>query len=365
MFDNHEFVPQRGSSRRSAKSGKVPPSVMKKKPTIHDIAEMAGVCIGTVSRVINNKDRVHPETRRRIAALIAKTGYRPSAMARGLVLNRSHNILLGVHDIADPYCSTIAKLASRKSRKHGYSVVLGDWNNDHAVEADYLQRVPDGRVDGLIVSPLPGEKNGRWYTELVRANFPVVALDNLAPTVDLNSVTYDDAAIGRMAVGYLVQKGHRRIAFLLTGPQFRTVQGRYKGYVEGHEAAGIPVDRGYLLTAPRSLATWKTLTLAPLFRLPKPPTAIVTENEMTASSCINLLLRMGKRIPADIAVMAIGDVLAESAVPLPLTVIPLRHEEAIHRAVDSLLELIEDPELRRKPPRHYVQKPKLIVRESA
>ncbi len=86
---------------------------------------------------------------------------------------------------------------------------------------------------------------------------------------------------------------------------------------------------------------------------------------MTAVACINLLVRMGKRIPADVAVVAIGDVLAESAVLVPLTVISVHHEEAICRAVDLLVELIENPELRQKPPRHYVQKPALIVRESA
>ncbi len=220
--------------------------VMSKKPTIHDVADMAGVCISTVSRVINNKDKVHPETRQRITELIAKTGYRPSAMARGLVLNRSQNILLGLHNIADPYCATVANLAGRQSRKHGYGLVLGNWNNDLAIEADYLQRARDGGVDGLIVLPLPGRKNVRWYSELVRADFPIVAIDALPPRLNLNSVRYDNVAIGRMAVDYLIGKGHRRITFLQSLPEFDSVRSRHQGYVEGHKAAGIPVDPRYL-----------------------------------------------------------------------------------------------------------------------
>jgi DNA-binding LacI/PurR family transcriptional regulator len=84
-----------------------------------------------------------------------------------------------------------------------------------------------------------------------------------------------------------------------------------------------------------------------------------------ATLCVNTLLRLGKRVPQDVAVIGLGDVLPEPFFPLPMTVISFHHEAAMGRALDLLMELIEQPDLCKQPPRTFVQKPELIVRESA
>ena len=338
---------------------------MSKKLTIRDIADMSGVCIGTVSRVLNNKDRVHPTTRKRILATIAETGYRPSAIARGLVHNRTHNILLGLHNIADPHCGSVAKVIGSRCRKLGYGLLLGDSNYESAIEAEYLRRARDGNVDGMIMSALPAPANIPLYEALAAQAFPMVVTECPIPGVDLNCVKYDDIAVGRQAVDYLLGQGHRRIAFLQWQHGFPTVKDRHRGYVEGLVARGIADRPDYLITAPKSLVRWAPDVLRALFRLPEPPTAIITENEIMASMCVNTLLQLGKRIPADMAIVGIGSVLSTSLVPLPLTVVALQHEEAMQRAVALLVRLIEEPELRHQPPCHYTQSPRLIVGESA
>src|SRR5665647_1046244 len=103
------------------------------RTTIHDIAKQAGVCIATVSRVINNKDNVLPQTRRRILDLIDRTGYRPNAMGRGLVLRRSQNILLEHFNIADPYCVALAEGISSHCQAIGYRMLLADCRFDPAL----------------------------------------------------------------------------------------------------------------------------------------------------------------------------------------------------------------------------------------
>ena len=137
--------------------------------TIEDIARKAGVCIGTVSRVLNNKDRVHPKTRERIERIIEQTGYRPSAMGRGLVTRRSHNIMLLVHNLADPHCIRLAKNLSRLCRTKGLKLLVGDSDYDPAIEAECLRMLRDGSVDGLVVSPLAGSKNLALYRKLADA----------------------------------------------------------------------------------------------------------------------------------------------------------------------------------------------------
>ncbi len=165
-----------------------------KNITIHEIAEMAGVCIGTVSRVINNKDKVHPQTREKILKLIEQTGYRPSALGQGLRSRCSRCLLLQVPNIADPYSASVAKTISFHCRAAGYKMFLGDSDYDPQTEASYLHRLRDGGVDGLIISPLAGGKNNRLIAALVRDGFPVVAMDNPLPGVQVNSVRYDDYA---------------------------------------------------------------------------------------------------------------------------------------------------------------------------
>ncbi len=176
---------------------------------------------------------------------------------------------------------------------------------------------------------------------------------------------YDDVGIARLAADYLFEKGHRRIAFLQWQSEFQTVKDRYKGYVESHGSHGAAVNSEYCVTAPQSLQNWDKEIVGRLFRLPQPPTAIVAENEIIATLCVNALFRLGMRVPHDVAVVGLGDVLSDAYYPVPMTVVAFRHEQAMCRALDLLMELIERPELRKQPPQVFVQEPELIVRESA
>jgi LacI family transcriptional regulator len=337
----------------------------KKKATIHDLAAMAGVCIGTVSRVINNKDKVHPETRQRILELIEQTGYRPSALGRGLVLRRTNNLMLQVPNVADPYSASVAKNVSNYCRAHGYRTFLGDSDYDPAVEAEYLRRAMDGSADGLLISPLPTEENHSHYMDLVRAGFPVVAMDNAVPGVPIRCVKYDDVGGAVMAVDYLFEKGHRKIAYLQWRPAYQTVQDRLLGYAESHKKRGLKVNPEYIVSAPESLPDWNIEVLDKLLRIPNPPTAIFAENELMAMACVSSLVRLGKRIPDDVAVMSFGDALLDHVTPVPLTTIWLHQDEASRKAVQLLLDLIENPGQRAGRLEPYVQKPELIVRRSA
>jgi DNA-binding LacI/PurR family transcriptional regulator len=335
------------------------------KTTIREIAEKAGVCIATVSRVLNQKDNVLPETRQKILALIERTGYRPNAMGRGLVLRRSRNIVLAHFSIADPYCVALSESVSSRCHELGYRMLLADCRCDAALEAEHLARVRDGSADGMIVSPLPIRDNIPVFRELAQSGFPVVVIDNAAPTVKMHCVKYDDVAAGAMAMDYLFAKGHRRIAFLQREHAFHTVEDRRRSFFESHRKRGVPVTPDCVVTMPYSFCDWDPSQLERLLALPGRPTAILTENEIVAVACMNILLRRSIRIPEDVAVMAIGDALLDSLVPVPMTTISLHPERAALHAVDLLAKLIETPPPRRPKPRTYVQKPSLVVRQSA
>jgi len=347
---------------------------MKKNPevapspnvTIRDVARKAGVCIGTVSRVINNKDRVDPVTRARIQALIGEMGYQPSALGRNLALRRTHTILLNVFNIADPYCAQLLKDITRHCREHHYGTLLGDADYDPGLEAEGLRRLLDGHVDGAIVTPVPESGNGPHLKRLSAANFPLVLMDNHVPGVRAHCVKYDDAGGTQAAMAYLFGKGHRRIGFFGCNLHFQTVRDRYDAYVKSHQQRGISSWEARSLMQEGGCASGQVAArLAELLRAPEPLTAILAENELMAAACIHALHALGKRVPRDVAVFSFGGATTPALTPMPLTSVSLHPEKAAEEAVHLLLDLIAHPERRKARPRTVVVKPELVLGESA
>lgn len=334
------------------------------KVSIKDIARKAGVCIGTVSRVINNLDRVHPETREKILKLIEETGYRPSSAGRALVSGRTHNVLVVVHNIADPYCAAISKTFSSRWHDLGYKMLLGDSNYNPELEREHLTRARDGSVDGLIVSPIPGRKNNTTYIEMVKSGFPFIAIDNRVEGVKTNCVKYDDYAATSIAVEHVAGMGHKHIAFMQSRPEYQTVKDRLAGYLETMSRLKLSVRDQFLTPLPKPLPETAEV-VQNLMHQKTAPTAMIAENEIMAMVCMNTLLQAGFKIPQDVAVIAIGDTLPDHFAPVPLTTVSLRHDLMCLEAVQLLNRLINNPKSAKQPPVIEIIRPELIIRASA
>ena len=202
------------------------------------------------------------------------------------------------------------------------------------------------------------------YRKLADAGFPVVALMDAIPGVKVPCVKYDDLGAGRMATDYLLDKGHRHIAFVGWHTEFQTVQDRYQGYADSHTARKMPVRPELRLQLPRSLSeVRKCLSCALGQNLA--PTVLLAENEMVALTCCNALAQLGRRVPQDVAVMVFGDELPEGTAPVPMTAVSWRQGELCQRALELLWsQLLRTEEA---PPTAPVTTlaPQLILRESA
>jgi len=333
------------------------------KVSINDIAKAAGVCIGTVSRVINNLDRVHPGTRERIQKIIAETGYHPSQAGRALVSGKTLNVLVLVHNIADPYCAAISKIFSRRWHDLGYQMLLGDSNCDPELEREHLAHARHGSVDGLIVAPVPGRKNSSIYREILKTGLPLVAIDNRVEGVQIHCIKYDDAAAARMAVEYLAGKGHRHIAFVHSQVEFQTVKDRLAGYRETMKRRNLPLNEFQtpLSNDPNEAAE----AIRKFMRREPAPTALVAENEIMALVCMNTLLQAGFEIPREAAVVAFGDTLTGHFTPVPLTTVSVRHQLMCQQAVEILSRLMECPSTPKQASVQDLIQPEIIVRASA
>src|SRR5215207_2487360 len=185
------------------------------KVTIADVAREAGVSSQTVSRVINNKGELKPETRRSVIEVIERMGYRPSSIARSLATNRTFTLGLSVPDIDNPFWPGIARGIEEVAWEHGYHVFLCNTTEDPKREEAVLQLLEDKRVDGVIVagSRLPDER----LLPLIEQHRAAVLVNRVLAGGAAGSVRIDVAHGANLAVSHLIERQHRRIG-LLAGP---------------------------------------------------------------------------------------------------------------------------------------------------
>lgn len=329
-----------------------------------EIARMAGVSIGTVSRVVNNKDKVHPETRTRIQALIDQVGYRPSAAAQALASRRTNNIMLVVPNITDDYYPKVVQHMSRLCRTRGRRLLLGVSEFDPEIEAEFLAHAHERVVDGVLVAPLQDERNSRYFMELARREVPVVLIDLECRDFRMPTVKYDDLAGAREAVDHLLDKGHRRIGFCASIMKLQTVQDRFQGYREALAAHDIPIDPSLCLRHSTGLESWPWSSLADLLDAANPPSALFAENDAMAHACIRFLKRRGLRVPDDMAVVGFGNNYLPHEVGQSLTSVALPMEESCAAAFEMLLARITATPADRLPPEIKILTPRLVQGET-
>ncbi|MEK0100439.1 LacI family DNA-binding transcriptional regulator, partial [Streptomyces sp. A475] len=207
---------------------------------IKDVAQQAGVSVGTVSNVLNQPDRVSAHTRRNVQEVITRLGYVRSEYARQLRAGRSRIISLLVLDMANPFFVDIARGAERAARDAGLGVMVCNSGQSPAEEADYLAHFAEQRVRGALIAP--ADPSGQTLRNFRRHGIPYVVVDRVTGDEEGCSVAVDDEVGGALALRHLVAQGHRRIAFVSGPPHLRQVQDRRTGALQALSEAGLPFD---------------------------------------------------------------------------------------------------------------------------
>lgn len=337
------------------------------KTTIKDIARLAGVSVSTVSRALNDTGPVDEETRERILALSTRLDYRPSALAQGLVTQRTKTIMLLVPDVANYFFAEIVQEMSSMCREHEYRVLLGNTVNRPDVEREYLNMMKDRAVDGAILIPMSCAENLDVFMHLARANFPMVLVDRTLERLKMSYVLVDNVRGADMVVDYLYGKGHRKMAFI--GGDINEVKatgGRFRGFMKGLESRNCPVRTDYVFLNRPSPDRGAVDAVDQMLRLPDPPSAVFADNDLTAIACIAALRRKGCRVPDDVAVVGFDNINISAFVDVPLTTVSQPKRKIAELAVELVLEHIDfTHEGKEYPIRECMLMPELVVRESA
>jgi len=327
--------------------------------TIKDVAKQAGVSIQTISRVINDRPDVSPQTRQHVQAIISKLGYQPFANARGLAAKRTYTLGLVTADFSDFWFSQVVTGAEKEAQVHGYCFMLGNSNCEPEDEPKFLRLLTERHVEGILFVRASCADEHNPLVHLKDFGVPIVTV-GYHPETGLALVDVDNVNGGRKATEYLLGLGHTHIAMIAGPSNWKSVRERSEGYQRALQNAGLPVVPELMLEGNWLHSSGYTQTKA-LLTSQRPFTAIFAHNDRIARGAIHALVEVGLRVPEDISVIGYDDIPEAEFSDPPLTTIQQPMTEIGEVAVRRLIQMIEDASLA---PETILFDTTLIVRSS-
>jgi LacI family transcriptional regulator len=309
------------------------------RPTIREIAALAGVSTATVSRVVNRSGYVSEETRRAVERVVREQGYSANRHARGLSGGRTGLVGVTVPRIHPAYFSVIISGVTEALYEADMRIVLCPTLHEHDREVSLLERLMHGTTDGaLLVLP---EESSRELSALMEHGFRFVVVDPRkrmeAPVPTVSAASSSGAA---QATGHLIELGHRRIA-AITGPRgWMATDERLRGYHAALAAAGVLPDPQLVIESNFELDGGLAAG-AELLSRPEPPTAIFAFNDQLALGAMQAAMRLGVRVPEQVSIVGFDDTAEAQIVTPRLTTVHQPLAEIGRLAVSLLTRLLE------------------------
>src|SRR5215216_2158274 len=334
--------------------------------TISQVAKEAGVSSQTVSRVINNRQEITPETRQHVQEVIKRLGYQPNAIARSLIQRRSH--ILGVVTSGLEYYgpSHILIGVEQGANQAGLSIHL---NLIHKPESEDIGSIVNGlisrQVEGIIWAVPEIDDNRSWFREnLPQLSIPIVFLST-QPRENLNVVEIDNRYGAYIATQHLLEKGYRKIG-LISGPiSWWAASERRRGWQDALRDAGIPFGEDCVVEGNWSAESGERGLHALLQKFPEVQ-AVFACNDQMALGLMRAARRLGKRIPEELAVVGFDDIPESAFYQPPLTTIRQGLYELGQVAVQTFMKLrqIDQRDESVTAAQTVMLQPQLVVRES-
>lgn len=328
--------------------------------TLEDVAQEADVSISTVSRALNNSEKVHPDTKEHVCAVANELGYKRSRVARRLRLKDGKASLIGlvIPDIQNPFFADVTRGVEDVAQAEDYGLLLSNSDEDPDKQRLALDILQTEDVDGVIVPPV--SETDRAINRLIETDIPVVCVDRRLRNARVDTILSDNRQGAYEAVSYLLNLGHERIAFIGGIPKISTLTERRQGYEQALLDHDMALDPELIKEADSRRERAQKFT-RDLLSLRDPPTAIFTGNNLTTLGVLATLNENEIAVPEEMAVVGYDDVPWAQALNPPPTVMDQPGYEMGRRAVEILLDRLQDPE---RSPTTVTLQPRLIVRHS-
>jgi LacI family transcriptional regulator len=328
---------------------------MRKAITIGDIAKQIGVSKTTISRILNGKPDVAPETKERVLDYIKQMGYVPSALARSLSKGRSNLVGILVPSLTDIWTLELLHGVSETIENSPYNLVLFALGSPEAFQTFFENTLPMGLLAGLILVLPPA--NLPQITELIASDFPVILIDDRGAYPEHSSVTVTNFQGAYDATRHFQQLGHTRIGYISGPHEVPYFRERLAGYRAAMQDAGLSIEPGLIVECESN----KECAFAVVQNWLKgiPPTAIFSSVDMMAFGALDALLSNGKRVPEDVALIGFDDLPSSAHINPPLTTVKEPIVLMGQTAAKMLLEWVQTGQLAQK---HVELQTELIIR---
>ena len=308
-----------------------------RRPTMRDVAALAGVSLKTVSRVVNNEAGVSPALALRVRHAVDELEFTPDAGARTLrrTDRRTASIALLLENVSNPFSAAVQRAVEDVALPRGVVVFSASLDEDPAREQELAREFGARHADGLIIAPA-GDDQSHLAAEL-RAGTAIVCVDREAQNLPVDSVVTTNALGAAEAVRHLAAAGHRRIAFLGDRPTIATARQRLAGYRDAMRGLGLPVDSALVVSDLRS-STLSDGAVTALLSRPDPPTALFTAQNLVTIGAVRALRRLGRE--HDVALVGFDDFLLADLLSPAVTVVAQDPTTIGHIAAELLFARI-------------------------
>lgn len=308
-------------------------------PSIRDIAEIAGVSVATVSRVLNKKGKYSATTEKRVLAVVNSCGYISNMSAKSLREARSHTVGLIVPNVTNAFFSQLAYSIETELFQRNYSVFICNSGTDADKERDYFRTLIGKCVDGILcISDL-----NEIPSDILDRGVPIVCIDR-RPVVDrvVPWVGNDDRAAAFNATELLIRKGCRHILFISSHHSAYTRFDRDKGYRQALEAHGIPADENYSMRRPGIDPTpiETEVMVHDFVQKGLPLDGIIASSEPAALGTLYALKRAGLRVPQDVKIVSFDSTLYSLLTDPPLTSIERNPQSIAQKSCELILQMM-------------------------
>lgn len=271
--------------------------------TIKDVAQLAGVSLTTVSRVINGSDKVSEKTRTKVDRAVKELGYFPNNAARSLVKKQSDSIAIVLRNLYDPFFTDLIRGIEDASARLERNVIFCSPGKNEKTRDRYIEYLTNGISDAIILY-------GSLFTDkamidhLHDVSFPFLLIENNFQTIPVNQFLIDNVTGARQAIEYLIGHQHKRIAHVMGNPNKKVILERFNGYTETMQSNGLLIRDFYLLnTFDDSTVAFSQLQDMMERPAGERPTAIFCSNDKIAIHVINGLMKLGISVPGDVSVI--------------------------------------------------------------
>ncbi len=327
--------------------------------TLQDIAKKAGLSKTTISRALNDKPDVSPETKDRILRIAKDLGYTPNLLAKSLRSRKSKTMGIIIADISNPFFASVAKVVEDAARKKGYSIILCNTDEEYEEEQEAIQTLLEKRVDGILIAPV--QTKDQNIVELKRRKIPFVLLGRHFDILEADYVITDDIQGAFSATKYLIKKGHKKILFVNGPLHISSAKERLAGYKRAFLENGIRYED--------KLVRSGAVRMEDGYRIMKEIldnkdniTAVFAYSDLVAFGAMKALREANLKIPEQIAVVGYDDIEFASSLEIPLTTVCIPKRQLGKEAVRVLDDKIKE---RSKGTQRITLKTELIIRKSA